>query len=365
MITTPLSLRELRVNRRDCLSSLLLSSCLLALPGCQPTSANGRRRQVMTVTGLIDANEMGFTLTHEHLFADLRTYDEQIEHHIAIDLDEVVEVAMPHLVAVRQLGCRTLIDCTATHLGRHPELVRRLSEASGLQMLTVTGNYLAADGRFIPPYVNSSTAAQLADRWTDEWRNGIADTDIRPGLIKLGVNGGALTELESKTLEAAILTHQRTRLPIAVHVGPWRAVDPGFNAHSANSQIAMLRNANVSPSAWIWIHAQNEVARVHHIRAAQQGAWISFDGLSPDTLGVHLDCVLNMRNEGLLHRVLVSHDAGWYNAGQPRGGTFRSFETVFTSFIPALRERGFTQNEIDQIFVINPALAFSMENAAS
>jgi phosphotriesterase-related protein len=315
----------------------------------------------MTVNGIIDVNEMGFTLTHEHLFADLRTYEEQVKQPIAIDLDEVVEVVLPHLVAIRQLGCRTLIDCTATHLGRHPELIRRLSKASGLHMLTVTGNYLAADGRFIPPYVNSSPAAQLADRWTDEWRNGIADTGIRPGLIKLGMNGGALTELESKAFEAAILTHQRTRLPIAVHVGPWRAVNPGFNAQSANAQIAMLRNAGVSPSAWIWIHAQNEVERVHHIRAAQQGAWVSFDGLSPDTLGVHLGCVMNMRTEGLLHRVLVSHDAGWYNADQPRGGTFRSFDTAFTTFIPALRERGVTQKEIDQIFVVNPADAFSME----
>jgi phosphotriesterase-related protein len=127
----------------------------------------------------------------------------------------------------------------------------------------------------------------------------------------------------------------------------------------------MLRDADVPPSAWIWIHAQNEVERGHHIRAAQQGAWISFDGLAPETIELHLECVANMRAEGLLHRVLVSHDAGWYNAGQPRGGTFRSFDTAFTTFIPALLKRGFTQHEVDQIFVLNPANAFSTEIAAS
>lgn len=319
----------------------------------------------MTVNGLIDASEMGFTLTHEHLFADLRAYEDQVKNPIAVDLDEVVEVALPHLLAIRDLGCRTLIDCTATHLGRHPEIIKRLSKASGLHMLTVTGNYLAADGRFIPPYVLSSSAAQLAERWIDEWRNGIAETDIRPGLIKLGMNGGALTELESKAFEAAAITHQRTGLPIAVHIGPWRSVDPGFNAQSANAQLALLRALEVSPSGWIWIHAQNEVERNHHIKAAQQGAWISFDGLAAETVDLHVECVSNMRSEGLLHRALVSHDAGWYNADQPRGGTFRSFDTAFKTFIPALRERGFTQNEIEQIFVTNPATAFSVEIAAS
>jgi phosphotriesterase-related protein len=317
----------------------------------------------MTVNGLIDAQDMGFTLVHEHLFADLRSYEEQLLGNIPVDTDEVIEVVLPHLTAIREFGCRTLIDCTATHLGRHPDLIKRLSDASGLHMLTTTGNYLSADGRFIAPYVKSDSIEQLAGRWTSEWRNGISDTGIRPGLIKLGMNGGPLSELEKKVFEAAVITHQRTGLPIAVHIGPWREVEPEFNARSALEQIETLKRANVSPSAWVWVHAQNETARLHHVQAARQGAWISFDGLSTDTVDLHIECVVHMRSEGLLHRTLVSHDAGWYNAGQPRGGTFRSFDTAFTTFIPALRQRGFTQTEIDQIFVTNPAEAFSIRVA--
>jgi len=350
------------VNRRECLSAILLTSSGLVLPACYLASTS-RRRQVMTVNGLIDADDMGFTLVHEHLFADLRSYEEQLRQNIPVDTDEVIDVVLPYLIAIREFGCRTLIDCTATHLGRHPGLIKRLSDASGLHMLTVTGNYLSADGRFIAPYVNSDSAEQLAARWSSEWRDGISDTRIRPGLIKLGMNGGALSELEKKVFAAAVITHQRTGLPIAVHIGPWREVEPGFNARSALEQIEMLKRAHVSPSAWVWVHAQNETTRHHQVQAAKEGAWISFDGLSTETLELHIECVEHMRSQGLLHRTLVSHDAGWYNAGQPRGGTFRSFDTAFTTFIPALRQRGFTQPEIDQIFVTNPAEAFSIRSA--
>jgi phosphotriesterase-related protein len=67
-----------------------------------------------------------------------------------------------------------------------------------------------------------------------------------------------------------------------------------------------------------------------------------------------------MRARGLLNRVLVSHDAGWYTAGEPRGGRFRAFDTVFTEFIPALRSAGFNESEIARIFVQNPAEAFAI-----
>jgi phosphotriesterase-related protein len=90
------------------------------------------------------------------------------------------------------------------------------------------------------------------------------------------------------------------------------------------------------------------------------GAWISFDGVSPATLAMHVELVKRMRNEGLLHRVLVSQDAGWYHVGQPHGGAFRTFETVFTEFIPAIRAAGFTEADIRTLFVDNPAKAFSI-----
>lgn len=288
--------------RRAFLATLMASSVGLALPGCarlvRTTGETGGR--VMTVDGPVDASDLGIALVHEHLYADLRPYAEQAAQPLSPDLDEVVEVVLPHLQEIRRLGCRTLIDCTATTLGRNPLLIRRLSRESGLHMLTATGAYVAVGGRFVPPYVLDETADQLAARWTGEWRHGIDGSDVRPGLIKLGLEGDPLSDVERKVLRAAARTHRETGLVIAAHIGPWEEVEPGRNARCAFEQLDLLEAAGVAPSAWIWVHAQNEVLADHHVRAARRGAWVSFDGFRPGEVNRYLELLGRMREEGLL-----------------------------------------------------------------
>ena len=60
------------------------------------------------------------------------------------------------------------------------------------------------------------------------------------------------------------------------------------------------------------------------------------------------------------HRVLISHDAGWYSVGEPNGGTYRGYETLFAAFLPALRKAGLTDAEIKLLTVTSPAKAFSI-----
>ena len=67
-----------------------------------------------------------------------------------------------------------------------------------------------------------------------------------------------------------------------------------------------------------------------------------------------------MKSEKLLHRVLVSQDSGWYNVGEPKGGTYQPYDCIFNQLIPSLKENKFTQGEIDQIFKVNPVEAFKI-----
>jgi phosphotriesterase-related protein len=351
------------MHRRELIGALAALPLAIGLPGCtQVGGIRAKGRQVMTVAGPIDASALGMTLTHEHLFADLRPYADQIATPIPLDSD-VVQVVLPHLQEIRRLGCRSVVDCTATTLGRNPALIKRLSQASGLHMLTVTGAYVAAGGRFVPSYVLEEADEQLAVRWIGEWRHGIGDTGVRPGLIKLGVEGEPLSALERKVLHAGARTHLETGLVIAVHTGPWAQVEPGRNARCAFAQLDLLEGAGVDPSAWIWVHAQNEVLGDHHVRAAGRGAWVSFDGFRPGQETGYVAMIGRMRDEGLLQRVLVSQDAGWYNAGQPRGGEFNPFHPIFTSLIPALQDRGFDEDQIRTLFVDNPARAFAVRTS--
>jgi phosphotriesterase-related protein len=346
------------MNRRDFLQTIPALTAALALPSCATRAARQARdgRQVMTVRGRINARDMGVTLTHEHMLANFQPYEEWARQPRTYDRDEVVEQVLPHLTRIRELGCKTFVDATAVGLGRDVALLRRLSESSGLHVLTVTGNYAAIQYRQLPPHVYTDSPEALAHRWIQEWNTGIDGTDVRPGFIKLGFNGERLSEVEQKLIRAGAIAHRETGLTIGAHTGP---------AVAAFQQLAILEESGIQPSAWIWIHAQNEPDLARHAEAARRGAWVSFDGVGPESVGAHVERVINLRDQGLLHRALVSHDAGWYAVGEPRGGVFRPFDTVFTSFIPALRAKGFTQAETDMLFVDNPANAFSIARRTS
>jgi phosphotriesterase-related protein len=307
--------------------------------------------QVMTVRGRMDAAAMGVTLVHEHILANFQTYDEWSKAPLPYDRGEVVKVILPRLQRLKRLGCRTFVDATAAYLGRDVILLELLSRESGLNILTVTGNYAAFDNTHLPPWVFTETAEALAQRWFLEAMDGIDNTPVRPGLIKLGFNGGPLSEVERKLIRAGALTHKRTGLVIGAHTGP---------AVSAFEQLDVLDREGVHPSAWIWIHAQNEPDVANHIAAARRGAWIEFDGIDAKSMDRHVELVTRMRDEGLLDHVLVSQDAGWYNVGQPRGGEPRSYEVIFDAFAPALRAKGFGAADIKTLLETNPAKAFTI-----
>jgi phosphotriesterase-related protein len=306
--------------------------------------------QIHTVQGPIGPNDLGITLIHEHVMVDFVGADRVSPDRY--DVEEVFRVALPHLKRFHELGGRTLVECTPAYIGRDARLIRRLAEASEVRLLTNIGYYGAANDKYLPPHAHTERAEQLADRWLREWETGVDGTGIRPGFIKIGVDSGPLSDVDAKLVRAAARVHRRTGLTIASHTGP---------GVPALAQIALLEELGVSPSAWIWVHAQNERDGAVHIQAARRGAWVEFDGIGPTTIERHVERVTSMKREGLLDRVLVSHDAGWYHVGEPNGGTYRGYDTLFTTFLPALRAAGVTEEEVRKLLVENPRRALAGE----
>jgi phosphotriesterase-related protein len=229
-------------------------------------------------------------------------------------------------------------------------LLRRLARASRLHILTNTGYYGAAGDRFLPPHAFRESADQLSARWIREAREGIDGTDIRPAFMKIGVDAGALSAVDEKLVRAAARTHRATGLPIYSHTG---------DGVAAMAQLAVLDEERAPLGAFVWVHAQNETDRSVHAGAARRGAWVSFDGVGPKSVDRHLALVLAMREAGLIRRVLLSHDAGWYHVGEPDGGTYRPHDLIFTDLLPALRDRGLSAAEIRQLTVDNPRRALT------
>src|SRR5680860_486790 len=133
-------------------------------------SCNTKESKIITVTGDIPASAIGKTLHHEHLLVDFIGADSTGYHRW--DKNEVVEKVLPYLLEIRKLGYKTLVECTPAYLGRDPELLKMLSEKSGIQIITNTGYYSAVGGQFVPPHGFTETAEELAERWIAEAKNG-------------------------------------------------------------------------------------------------------------------------------------------------------------------------------------------------
>ncbi|MEL7161558.1 MAG: phosphotriesterase [Bacteroidota bacterium] len=323
---------------------------LIALLGswftaCSSDLASDPERTVHTVRGPVDAAELGFTLTHEHLFSN---FGKDIDSTDVYDEAALLAQVVPYLQSLHERGVTSVVDCTTQHFGRRVDLLRTLADSTGINIITNTGVYGAANDRYVPAYCYDLPVEDIAQRWITEYEQGIAGSGIRPGFIKLAFDDGDPSTIDRKLFTAGILTHRATGLTLAVHTGN--------NVVAANRQMEMLAEHRVGLDAWIWTHA-NKVPDVEVLlRAATRGAWISLDGVKKNNVPEYLSRLERFREAGLLNRVLLSHDGN----GFPGGGAIRPFAALVTDLIPALQQGGFTPTEIELLTVRNPLSAFGL-----
>ena len=308
-----------------------------------------REAKIMTINGFISTQQLGKTLIHEHFLVDFIGADK-----ISSDRwnrAEVVKKVFPYLLEVKQQGVKSIFDCTPDFLGRDIILLQQLAAQSGLQIITNTGYYGAVKNKYLPDWAFTETSQQLANRWINEFENGIQHSSVRPGFIKIGVDAeGALSEIHQKLIQAAAITHLKTGLAICSHTG---------RAQAAFETIAILQKMGVHPSAFVWVHAQAEQDKRLYSKAAKMGAWVSLDGIGWGDFDKYTDSITQLKIDKLLHRVLISHDAGWYKPDEPTG-VFQGYTNIFKELLPRLKQKGFSEKDINQLLIQNPAEAMGI-----
>jgi len=324
---------------------LLLVTLLFTL-SCQNNDL-----KVITVLGEIPASEMGITLTHEHVLVDFAMIDSITPNRY--NKDSVIMKVLPYFEELKPFKVATFVDCTPEFMGKDPQLLAELSRKTGINILTNTGWYAADNQRHIPHEINDMSAEDIAKIWIEEAKNGIGNTGIKPGFIKIGINDSQLTEADKKLVAAACLTHLETGLTIMSHTG---------RASAALAQLQILKQYGVDPSAFIWAHANVETTKENTLAISQMGCWVAFDGIHDNMVAIswYEKLLQFMKSTRQLNHVLLSHDAGWYQPGKPQGGDFRPYTTLFNTLIPYIMHEGFTKEEVDQIIVKNPAEAFAV-----
>ncbi|MGB5369338.1 MAG: phosphotriesterase [Flavobacteriaceae bacterium] len=311
----------------------------------------------MTVSGKMPIQNFGKIFPHEHVITDFLGAEQLLEPRYRTE--DAIDIVLPHLLRLKQSGVGLLFECTPKYIGRNVELLKTLSERSGIAVVTNTGYYSAVDKKFLPKHAYTETTEAIAKRWEREWQEGIGGSGIRPGFIKLGVGNGPLDGIEAKLLRAALLLHKKSGLAIAMHTG---------DAAAANSEFEILASEGVRASAMIWVHAQN-ASHGEREALAKKGVWISLDGVNEKGMAQYVEMIGKMKASQLLSRLLISQDDGWM--AEEKNGTIQletyrnGNDTPYTSILelllPQLVKSGFTQEEIDQLVYENPIKAFALK----
>ena len=302
-------------------------------------------RQLHTTLGPFAKDQLGMILPHEHVFVDLRTPDQP--GYAEAEAADVVRLMAPEIEAIKARGITALVECSTGGVGRRADLDLAVSRATSFPIVVPTGNYREP---WIPDWVREASEEALEEWMVDELDNGIEDTGVRAGWIKLSAGDDGITPLEAKILRAAARAGARTGAIIGSHTIRGRVV---------MDQLDIIEHEGYRADRFISIHTQEEPDFALNRAVADRGAWIEFDhvGRAPDDAVA--DLVIRALEAGYEAQMLISHDRGWFDPAQPGGGTPMPYTHLSDVLLPLLAERGVALETIRRLTHDNPFNAYA------
>ncbi len=317
------------------------------------SQSDGWQGKVMTVEGLIPAEEMGITLPHEHLVVREWNYQDR----------NYFNSAFMELVQYSTAGGRTLVELTSIGRDRDPLFVQKLAAKAGIQVIMGTGYYKDA---WLPPEVHGMSADELAQRMVKEIVEGVGDTDIRAGVIgEIGVSR-SITPTEEKVLVASARAQQETGAAINAHF------DIGAKETEYNHAIDILETEGAD---------LNRVALSHLVprpdnfelftQLAGRGCYIEFDlfgqgcwPLMDNLINTHpevqISSVKGFIDHGLLEKILISQNVCHILHMTANGGY--GYAHILKDVVPKFRGYGIAEVEIQTMMVDNPKRLFPFQS---
>ena len=303
--------------------------------------------QLLTTLGPKSADELGLILPHEHVFVDLRTWDQP--GYARADPADVIALMGPEITQAQAAGVTAIVECSTGGVGRRADIDKAVSEATDFPIVVPTGLYREP---WIPDWAHRASEAELKDWMMAELLGEIEDSGVQAGWIKLSAGDEGLTECETKVLQAAAGAGVATNAVIGSHT---------LKGAVVRKQLDIIEAVGYTPERFIWIHTQAEPDFDLHLEIAGRGAWIEYDAIGGEELDdeFYLERILRVLDAGFGDRLLLSHDRGWYDPAQPGGGTPRPYTYLSEHFLPKLRAKGVSETTIQQLTRVNPFQAFA------
>jgi phosphotriesterase-related protein len=300
---------------------------------------------LITTFGPKSQADLGFILPHEHVFVDLRTPDQPGQGQA--EVAQVVALMAPQIAQAQAAGVTAIVECSPVGVGRRADILKAVSEATGLPLVVPTGIYREP---WIPQWAQVAGEDELSAWMIAELSGDIEGTGVQAGFIKLSAGDDGLTACETKILRAAARAAASVGATIASHTIRGRVV---------RDQLEIIERCGYTAERFVWVHASAEPDIALNLELARRGAWIEYDWIGGEPESVSLERVLRMLDAGLTGRVLLSQDRGFYDPAQPGGGVPRPYTHLIDVFIPVLRAAGVDEGTIYQLTCVNPFRAFA------
>ncbi len=322
---------------------------------------------VNTVLGPISTDELGPTLIHEHLIMGMPGWECDALA-VPYDREAIARSCVQALEKAKAYGMKTMVDATPIDLGRDVELQKEVSERSGINIICATGLYTEALGKRSYLWFRSQfgdPTTEIYETFMKEITQGIADTGVKAGVIKVATGQGEISPYEERIFRAAAWAQKETGTPIITHteagtMGP--------------EQAALLISEGAAPERIVIGHIGGSANLQYHTSVLEKGVYIAFDRLGieaiqPDAL--RKACITGLVGIGYAHRIMLSHDYSgdpsvcWLGRRVELPDLAKEvighwhYQHVFKNIIPALKEAGVSDDKIDTMMVQNPRRLFS------
>jgi phosphotriesterase-related protein len=313
---------------------------------------------VETIRGPVDADQLGATLMHEHIFIMQAEALQNWGHAYGPcywNEQERLDDATVKLGAVRDAGIRTIVDPTAPGLGRYIPRIQRLNDAVDLNIIVATGVYAFLG---LPNFLVYRSVDALAELFVREIRDGIDDTGVKAGFLKCAVEEHGVIGDIPRILAAVAAAGIETGAPVMVHTNA--AARTGVDA------LEVLTGHGLDPGRIVIAHCgdSNDMGYLREI--AGSGAWLGCDRFGIDhfnPLADRIKTLLAMLAEGYGDRIHLSHDAACFcdfMVGDPAFANEKpDYLLISNQVVPALLREGVTQAQIDELMVVNPRRFFA------
>ncbi len=349
----------------------------------EPERNDAMAGYIETVLGPIRPEELGITMMHEHClivqpdsYMDLagmegekfaflhepvtmenraKVYLYMHKHRDNLDLSDE-SLSIREFGYYKQAGGNSIVEVSTPGIGRDPHALKRIAKATGLNIIASTGLYI--DDSVPEPY-RSMNEDEIADFFLSELKNGMDDTDIKPGYIgEIGMSDD-WRKHEEVVLAGAGIACAKSGVAMTVH-------QPIFKTWGTRI-VEILKSVGTDLNRVVLSHCDPTLTdKNYHRTLLDMGVRLQFDQFSlefPCTYGPYekrwlprdIDRIRHIKylcDMGFEDRITVSQDMCFKSLYRTYGGP------GIAHIIQNLREyflfEGITEEQLEKILIKNP-----------